>query len=114
MAESNPTQATKSVPIRALMINVVFSIFISIVVFSIASFGILVPHMYEQKNQIDVMTAKVIELEQRLSAAEAAVAATQAPAAPTAAAEAPAAPAAAAEAPAAPAAAPAATAAETP
>ncbi len=96
MADTASTQATKSVPIRALMINVVFSIFISIVVFSIASFGILVPHMYDQKNAIDNMATKVLELETRLAAAEAAVAATQAPA-PAPAAAAPEAPAAAAQ-----------------
>ncbi len=81
MADTDSAQATKSPPIRALMINVVFSIFISIVVFSIASFGILVPHMYDQKHAIDSMATKVLELETRLAAAEAAVAATQAPAA---------------------------------
>lgn len=97
MADSDSTQPQKAPPIRALVINLVFSIFVSVVVFSIASFGILVPHMYEQKHQIEALNAKVLELDARLTAAteptpEPIAAADEAPAEP--AAEAPATPAA--------------------
>ena len=69
MAESN--EAPKSPATRALMINVVLSIFVSVIVFSVASFGIIVPHMYDTKRQVDVLNEKVVELEARLAAAEA-------------------------------------------
>ncbi len=67
-----PKSTPPAPPIRSLMINLVFSMFVSIVVFSIASYAFLVPHMFDQKRQLEAMKEQVRQLDERARLAEAA------------------------------------------
>ena len=63
MADTKPTP-----PIRTLVINLMFSMFISLVVFSVASYYFLVPHMSEQDMALQTVNRKVDQLTAELNA----------------------------------------------
>src|SRR5690242_19242350 len=53
MADNKPVP-----PIRTLVINLMFSMFISLVVFAVASYYFLVPHMSEQDMALQTVNSK--------------------------------------------------------
>jgi hypothetical protein len=58
-----PTQPEKKqaapVPLRALVINLLFSMFISLVIFAVASYYFLVPQIVHQSAELEVVKAQL-------------------------------------------------------
>lgn len=75
-ASSPPSRPSRTGPFRSLVLSMVFSMFVSVSVFSVASYVFLVPHMYEQKQQLEAMKERVRELDERARSAEEALAAS--------------------------------------
>ncbi|MGI5863990.1 MAG: hypothetical protein ACOX6T_18315 [Myxococcales bacterium] len=75
---SQPTQPTDSgapskpnvVPMRALVINLLFSMFTSLVIFAVASYYFLVPQILKQSNDLEVIKAQVQALEEQAVATD--------------------------------------------
>lgn len=72
----NSTKA-KVVPLRALVINLLFSMFTSLVIFAVASYYFLVPQMLKQSSDLQVIKAQVqalaeqaVPIEQEMAADE--------------------------------------------
>jgi hypothetical protein len=68
MTLPQPPPPPRQVPLRNLVISLVFSMFSALVIFVVASYYFLIPRMLQQQAKIQAVERKLGQMEQRASA----------------------------------------------